>query len=97
MWNAEPEAVLNVRNQSQRDYSSLEVLVQWKDLPEWEATLEDFNATNLRFPHFHLEDKMVVWVGGNAGTSHKTTPVLMTYSRKGGKGKRVILKKDRGN
>lgn len=42
-----------------------EVLIRWKDLPEYEATWEPFEAINRQFPDFHLEDKVVVWRGSN--------------------------------
>ncbi|CAH1440259.1 unnamed protein product [Lactuca virosa] len=40
-----------------------EVLIRWKDLPMYEATWESFTDFDLRFPGFHLEDKVRVWEG----------------------------------
>lgn len=36
----------------------VEVLIQWKDLPEYEATWKTFDVINHYFPEFHLEDKV---------------------------------------
>ncbi|KAL4575579.1 hypothetical protein LXL04_022427 [Taraxacum kok-saghyz] len=35
-----------------------EVLIRWKDLPEYEATWEPFDSIKQQFPNFHLEDKV---------------------------------------
>ena len=59
-----------------------------EELTPWEATWEDFVALNMRFPSFHLEDKVAVWARGNAGTPHVITNKLLTYSRRGTKGKK---------
>lgn len=40
--NWEPEAVLEVRNQEEEDGLRMEVLIKWKDMPEFESTWEDF-------------------------------------------------------
>lgn len=42
-----------------------EVLIKWKDLPEYEATWELFAAINRQFPEFNLEDKVQLWQGSN--------------------------------
>ena len=42
-----------------------EVLIRLKDLPMYEATWEGFTDSDLRFPEFHLEDKVRVWEGSN--------------------------------
>ena len=34
------------------------MLIQWKDLPDFEATWKPFDAIGQLFPLFHLEDKM---------------------------------------
>jgi len=36
---------------------SMKVLVQWKDLPEFENTWEEYSAIAKQFPDFSLEDK----------------------------------------
>lgn len=61
--------------------SQTEVLVQWEHLPDKEATWEEYSALHWRFPSFHLEDKVKVWLGRNAVT-HPKRPVLLTYKRR---------------
>ena len=38
-----------------------EVLIQWKDLPDFEATWELVVVMKQQFPAFHLEDKVAFW------------------------------------
>lgn len=45
------------RRQSNR-LGMLKVLIQWNDLPDFEATWKSFDAIGQLFPLFHLEDKM---------------------------------------
>ena len=73
----EPEALLGVRPKHQGKAGELEVLLKWKALPEFEATWEDFQLLQQRFPEFHLEDKVKVWAGGNVRPQ-----VRFTYSRR---------------
>lgn len=47
-----------------------EVLIRWKDLPDYEATWEPFDIINQQFPTFNLEDKVHVWEGSNDTTQH---------------------------
>lgn len=42
-----------------------EVLIRWKDLLDYEATLEPWEALDHQFPEFHLADKVHVWEGSN--------------------------------
>lgn len=35
-----------------------EVLIQWKDLPDFEATWESLSVMQQQFPAFHLEYKL---------------------------------------
>ncbi|OIT32285.1 hypothetical protein A4A49_14426 [Nicotiana attenuata] len=37
---------------------SQEVLIKWKDLPDFENTWESYEVIDAQFPHFHLEDKL---------------------------------------
>lgn len=60
----QPDRVEGVQN---RD-SGREVLICWKDLPMYEATWENLVDMDLRFPEFHLEDKVRVWEGSNDTT-----------------------------
>ncbi|XP_068662853.1 uncharacterized protein [Aristolochia californica] len=43
----EPAAILNLHRVDKNGQQRMEVLVQWKDLPEFEATWEDFEAMRL--------------------------------------------------
>jgi hypothetical protein len=36
----------------------VEVLIQWKDLPDFEATWESYASIRHEFPTVHLEDKV---------------------------------------
>lgn len=51
----QPEKLLEVRWNST---ALLEVLIQWKDLPTWESTWEQFLIITMQFLAFHLEDKL---------------------------------------
>ncbi|KAI0502429.1 hypothetical protein KFK09_017378 [Dendrobium nobile] len=42
-----------------------EVLIKWKDLPDYEATWEPYEMVKQQFPDFHLEDKVNLWEGSN--------------------------------
>lgn len=91
VFTAEPESLLEVRKQNQTDTSSTEVLIKWKDTPVWEATWENLEAMDLRFPEFHLEDKVNLWARGNVAAQCKNGPgpALITYVRSKPRGKRV--------
>ncbi|KAL6542462.1 NAD-dependent protein deacetylase srt2 [Orobanche minor] len=51
------EALLNVLNKQQGSPGYIDVLLKWKDWPDYEATWEDFTMIQHQFPNFHLEDK----------------------------------------
>ena len=40
------------------------MLIQWKDLPDFEATWESVDVMKQQFPAFHLEDKVAL-LGGS--------------------------------
>ncbi|KAI0500090.1 hypothetical protein KFK09_018298 [Dendrobium nobile] len=42
-----------------------EVKIRWGGLPDYEATWEPLERIAEQFPTFHLEDKVVLWEGGN--------------------------------
>ena len=73
----EPWAVLGVRNSQ----ANMEVLIHWKGLQDYEATWESFEEVHLRYPNFHLEDKVNLWVGGIARNQPKTD-IRFTYARR---------------
>ncbi|EXB31008.1 hypothetical protein L484_016870 [Morus notabilis] len=59
----------------------MEVLIRWAGLPEHDTSWEPFDVVNVQFPHFHLEDKVRLWGGGN-----DKPPVRYTYVRRKHKG-----------
>ncbi|KAL5570094.1 hypothetical protein UlMin_026669 [Ulmus minor] len=75
----EPEKLLGVRPKVNGQPGEVEVLLQWKSLPEFEATWEDFHLLQQQFPNFHLEDKVKVWADGNVRPQ-----VRFTYARRKG-------------
>lgn len=46
---------------------SIEVIIKWKDLPEFESSWKSFETIQEHFPDFHLEDK-VKQLGGSIVT-----------------------------
>ena len=57
----EPASLLDVFQQPHGEPRNLEVLIEWKNLPLFEATWEDFHMLNSQLPNFHLEDKVNTW------------------------------------
>ena len=80
----EPELLLGIRDFHHPQGITREVLIKWQGLPDFDATWEAATTISDRFPHFHLEDKMVLWEGGIV--THQPTrpkpPIIHTYSRK---------------
>lgn len=72
----EPEAILQVRASSAGG-SDLEVLIQWKNSPDFEATWESVESIRQQFPNFHLEDRMDL-----RGVSDGKPPAIITYTRR---------------
>ena len=66
------EAVLGVRPRRGTNLRGLDVLIQWKGLPPFEATWEPYNMIHQQFPTFHLEDKVKVRDGSNDRPPVKT-------------------------
>ncbi|KAL6327059.1 hypothetical protein AAG906_013806 [Vitis piasezkii] len=56
----EPRTILGVRQCLTGSTFVTEVLVQWKDLLDFEATWESFATIQNQFPEFHLVDKVAV-------------------------------------
>ena len=71
------EALLNVHQSNSNDSSRTEVLLQWKDLPSFNATWEDFTNITTQFLDFHLEDKVKLRAAGNV-----RPPIHITYARR---------------
>ena len=70
----EPRTILGVRQCLTGSTFVTEVLVQWKDLLDFEATWESFATIQNQFPEFHLVDKVAVREGGYT--------VCFTYARR---------------
>lgn len=64
----EPEAVKHIKTLTN---GIKEVLIKWKNLPDFESTWEPYEAIDKQFPNFHLEDKVHLIEGGNVGPSVK--------------------------
>lgn len=54
-WQAEPKESCGYLK---KKGNSWKVLIQWKGLPKHEATWEDYDEIQQRYPQFHLEDKV---------------------------------------
>lgn len=61
-WQPEPDTIVAIRCATEG--SDTEVLVQWKHLPEFEATWEPISTLKKQFPLLHLEDKVACLGGG---------------------------------
>ena len=72
----EPASLLDVCQQPQGNPRNLELLIQWENLPSFEATWENFHLLNSKFPAFHLKDKVNAW-----GGSIDKPPIQFTYVR----------------
>ncbi|RVW41092.1 Transposon Tf2-12 polyprotein [Vitis vinifera] len=74
---------LDIRQSPNNNQLGIEVLIQWKGLPQFEASWESVDTIKEHFPDFHLEDKVSLIEGGN-----DRPPIRYVYNRKG---KRNIL------
>ena len=54
----QPQQVLERRMVKRGNVAATQFLVRWRDLPLTEATWEDANEFQWRFPQFNLEDKV---------------------------------------
>ena len=73
-WRDIPEEVYGY---SKNKAGSWDVLVQWKGLPQYEATWELYEDLKQRFPDFHLEDKVNL-----EKESNDRPPILYQYKRR---------------
>ena len=64
-WRVEPDQVLDIRQSPNNNQPDIEVLIQWKGLPQFEASWELVDTIKKHFPDFHLEDKVSLIEGGN--------------------------------
>ena len=60
----QPEEIMGIRAGKTEDVDK-EVLICWKNLPNHEATWEPMDTIQRQFLGFHLEDKVILWEGGN--------------------------------
>ena len=82
-WLVEPDQVLDIRQSPNNNQPGIEVLIQWKVLPQFEASWESADTIKEHFPDFHLEDKVSLIEGGN-----DRPPICYVYTSKG---KRNVL------
>ncbi|KAL4010599.1 hypothetical protein IC575_030101 [Cucumis melo] len=73
-WETKPTEVVDYRKTKTRNW---EVMVSWERLPIHEATQEEYEDMQHRYPNFHLEDKVNLEGRGNV-----KPPVIHHYSRK---------------
>ncbi|KAL6547259.1 hypothetical protein OROMI_022980 [Orobanche minor] len=73
----QPEAVEGVREGTK----GTEVLIRWRDLPDFEATWEEYDMLNGQFPDFNLEDKVQIWAGSDV-TSGNPNRFGQVYRRR---------------
>uniref|UniRef100_A0A803PV97 Chromo domain-containing protein n=1 Tax=Cannabis sativa TaxID=3483 RepID=A0A803PV97_CANSA len=85
-WLLNPEDVLSIRPGTHK--TPPQALIKWENLPETEATWEDFAVIQDQFPHFHLEDKVKL-VGGI-----DRPPLTYVYARRGKKGNMINTTSD---
>ena len=82
-WLVEHDQVLDIRQSPNNNQPGIEVLIQWKGLPQFEASWESADTIKEHFPDFHLEDKVSLIEGGN-----DRPPICYVYTSKG---KRNVL------
>ncbi|XP_023644452.1 uncharacterized protein LOC111832374 [Capsella rubella] len=78
--NVEPEAVLGFRQHPVSGQQ--EVLIQWKDLPDYENSWEWGSTIQGQFPTFDLEDKVNYKGGGNDTLLGQRPPILHQDKRR---------------
>ncbi|KAA0032164.1 transposon Tf2-1 polyprotein isoform X1 [Cucumis melo var. makuwa] len=61
-WQSQPE---EARNYKQDKSGKWEVLIAWQNLPDYEASWEDYDEISKRYPNLHLEDKVNLKGGSN--------------------------------
>ena len=64
-WLVEPDQVLDIHLSPNNNQTDIEVLIQWKGLPQFEASWESTDTIKEHFLDFHLEDKVSLIEGGN--------------------------------
>jgi len=84
----QPEKVLAVRRNNE---DQLQILIKWRDLPEFENSWELASEIQQVFPSFHLEDKVLLEGEGIVtplesevakGSTKRIAPLPFHYNRK---------------
>ncbi|TYK23796.1 putative retroelement pol polyprotein [Cucumis melo var. makuwa] len=73
-WQSQPEEARDYRQDKTEKW---EVLVAWKNLPDYEASWEDYDEMHQRYPNLHLEDKVNLKGGSNV-----RPPIKLVYQRR---------------
>lgn len=63
-WIVELDQILGIRQAPPSQPPGKEALIQWKDLPQSNASWESVDSIIQHFPNFHLEDKVSSEAGG---------------------------------
>ena len=84
----ELDQVLGVRQSPNINPPVSEVLIEWKGLPQFEASWESLDTIKEHFPGFHLKDKVSCIGGRGRGVVNDRLPICYVYPRKG---KRSVL------
>ena len=84
----EPWEVRGIRPFFQSGGDGTEVLIHWKDLPDFEDSWVPFEVIQQQFPSFNLEDKVQLWAVGNV-----RPPIQIMFVRRG---KQEARSKQRG-
>ena len=79
-WVVEPEDLLQIREGA----SGMEVLIKWKNLPDFEATWEPAAMVEAQFPEFHLGDNVKQKGGSIDRNPSPVIPYNRVYSRRKG-------------
>lgn len=82
--------VLDKLHDSRMGVTSPEVLIQWQNLPPFEATWELADLIQAMFPEFHLRDMVVFEPGGinmpgdrvGIGDTRTRLPIKHVYTRR---------------
>lgn len=81
---AEEKSILGVKKKGPQSQHVDVILITWRRLPISEESQQDYHNICNQFPSFYLEDKVIVWEGGNVTNDGQQQPTLkFTYSRRG--------------
>lgn len=72
----EPDAVKAVRT---NPAGNIQVLIHWKELPDFEASWDSYDSIDQQFPQFHLADKVKV-LGGVLLVGHQLDKYMSNAS-----------------